>query len=1243
MTTAAAGGHDADQDDDAVVRGQSVSRGLQSLPFGLGQRPKCDKRTCTQPDAPIDFKSTLAEQVSNQLIAIFSTFFQTSLRYLGVNEILDYLEQSRTIDTWLLAGLQQGWPPDKLADEHNLELGRTALKDVILDALELDDEAWACSLREVGFSSGLSMAFEGIVGQLKYSLGAKPPCLHTLMTPTGLSVLKSAPLKHSFPVCPPRNPPSPQELITSIRNLISSGLLTGPAWSKPQVWRAQVRKAFNKYHALIKEIAEEVVTSPSFAVEFQIFIDSVASPLELFRMIADDFETEFGSTMNKGLLCVGDAGGANLYQIMDFCDAHGPSELVARVKARVAEKKELNEIKAEVERRRQQIEAFKKVGATMPSDAKLQVVKQEVEKLEQEMAVLMKRVAALERPKSPHTLKKIGLSNGKAVNGADTSTRPLQGSSKDLIAVASSSDPFAATAPRAVSPAQSLKGKGKAPASKSHRPAPALGGKKALPILPRPVSPAAFRPSGSPASAAWSTQTGASPVSTAPTSPSAPLKSLSQNVGTRQSSPATSYKTTSPVSSKMSKSKSSTTRSSFDDDMFDDCACCSACASEMLHKGLAPVLAQRSISTSPVLSSFEVPPPAPPTVIRSGPLSVTPKQTAPVARDEPPSPAAKIEDRAPSPAAPEEAAPVLAAKVESAAPVVTATVTAQEPTTNGHDAGNVDSSLTSKKPVAKKKKQTKKKAVRPATTEELSRPPIATPAITVEPAVKPQEQADRDKIDNLSILRTVIESTSEADFATRLEQHPALAYISSDRTKPKKTLRADKDSIDFPFVPERKSQPLENWMPRSGRLPPKSCPPDRCTGDKPNHAMWRWLDGLLYEVCLAAFKYELIYNIADPLATIRDKLAREFLLAGLKMTTKDGKPVDMNVYIERYEIQMWAAVRNPEVQLVTRRTLAIALIKLVSVFTAQLGPVCVCTLSDHPELLANALTRLREGEEADRLEPVDLAPIDHQEFFKWTHTQIRAGVLSGPEWEGLGRQRRVTDYLYSFEDSFQAAVDRMMVRRPYQIADDMLAMLEYVGGVRAFDTAMRLCLNTVDVDDGAVVNGVDGKSEPGSLGDDVLLPVDGPLASWERMVFLSVEQVAEGRALGKQQAEDEKQKGNQQFAAQQYPEAVVSFSTASLMVPSDPTYWTNCAAARIKIGTDAHMSQALADCTVALELDPKNIKALYRRAVAMNHLELFEDALDDLERLLKLSPGNEPARELFRQINATCDERRDPD
>lgn len=170
-------------------------------------------------------------------------------------------------------------------------------------------------------------------------------------------------------------------------------------------------------------------------------------------------------------------------------------------------------------------------------------------------------------------------------------------------------------------------------------------------------------------------------------------------------------------------------------------------------------------------------------------------------------------------------------------------------------------------------------------------------------------------------------------------------------------------------------------------------------------------------------------------------------------------------------------------------------------------------------MLANALNRLSEGEQADRQIPIELPAMDQQDFMKWAHTQLREGVLRGPEWEGLDRQYRVTDYLLAIQDAFDAAIDRMIVDDPYAIADDIVALLEWQGGVRTFDTAMRLCLCTVDVEE----------DEPNLIADEILLPEDGPLASWSRMLDLSTMARTDGITFDKHVADEEKQRVSAQL------------------------------------------------------------------------------------------------------------------
>ncbi|CAN0031071.1 unnamed protein product [Discosporangium mesarthrocarpum] len=51
------------------------------------------------------------------------------------------------------------------------------------------------------------------------------------------------------------------------------------------------------------------------------------------------------------------------------------------------------------------------------------------------------------------------------------------------------------------------------------------------------------------------------------------------------------------------------------------------------------------------------------------------------------------------------------------------------------------------------------------------------------------------------------------------------------------------------------------------------------------------------------------------------------------------------------------------------------------------------------------------------------------------------------------------------------------------------------------------------------------------------------------------------------------------------------------------------------------------DCTGALELSPGYVKALLRRSQASENLEKYDDALEDVKRLLEIDPGLRVARE----------------
>lgn len=138
------------------------------LPFGLGRDAACDPSRCVSPGVALPRAGdALYDQVAKALQQLFVTFFSTALRYLGVSEILDWLEDNKTIDAWILAGLERGRLPRDVASDANVDVGKHAIASVIKTALSQENDAWATSLREVGFSSGMSMAFEGIVSQVR--------------------------------------------------------------------------------------------------------------------------------------------------------------------------------------------------------------------------------------------------------------------------------------------------------------------------------------------------------------------------------------------------------------------------------------------------------------------------------------------------------------------------------------------------------------------------------------------------------------------------------------------------------------------------------------------------------------------------------------------------------------------------------------------------------------------------------------------------------------------------------------------------------------------------------------------------------------------------------------------------------------------------------------------------------------------------------------------------------------------
>ncbi|XP_060175897.1 outer envelope protein 64, mitochondrial [Lycium barbarum] len=97
-----------------------------------------------------------------------------------------------------------------------------------------------------------------------------------------------------------------------------------------------------------------------------------------------------------------------------------------------------------------------------------------------------------------------------------------------------------------------------------------------------------------------------------------------------------------------------------------------------------------------------------------------------------------------------------------------------------------------------------------------------------------------------------------------------------------------------------------------------------------------------------------------------------------------------------------------------------------------------------------------------------------------------------------------------------------------------------------------------------------------------------------------------------------KEKGNAAFKGNQFNKAV-SYYTEAIKLNDKATYYCNRAAAYLELGC---FQQAEEDCTKAISLDKKIVKAYMRRGAARESLLFYKEALQDIRHALVLEPQN---------------------
>ncbi|KVI04768.1 Amidase [Cynara cardunculus var. scolymus] len=107
-------------------------------------------------------------------------------------------------------------------------------------------------------------------------------------------------------------------------------------------------------------------------------------------------------------------------------------------------------------------------------------------------------------------------------------------------------------------------------------------------------------------------------------------------------------------------------------------------------------------------------------------------------------------------------------------------------------------------------------------------------------------------------------------------------------------------------------------------------------------------------------------------------------------------------------------------------------------------------------------------------------------------------------------------------------------------------------------------------------------------------------------------------------AEIAKEKGNNAFKAKNWQRAIGFYTEAIKLNSNSATYFSNRAAAYLELGS---CIQAEADCSKAIDLDKKNVKAYLRRGTAREMLGYYKEAIEGthFKYALVLEPTNKRA------------------
>ncbi|KAM9597724.1 protein unc-45 homolog B isoform 1-T1 [Trichechus inunguis] len=117
-----------------------------------------------------------------------------------------------------------------------------------------------------------------------------------------------------------------------------------------------------------------------------------------------------------------------------------------------------------------------------------------------------------------------------------------------------------------------------------------------------------------------------------------------------------------------------------------------------------------------------------------------------------------------------------------------------------------------------------------------------------------------------------------------------------------------------------------------------------------------------------------------------------------------------------------------------------------------------------------------------------------------------------------------------------------------------------------------------------------------------------------------------------------KEEGNRHFQVQDYKAAEKSYNQALKLTKDKAllaTLYRNRAACALKMES---YIQAASDASRAIDINSSDVKALYRRCQALEHLGKLDQAFKDVQRCATLEPRNQNFQETLRRLNTSIQE-----